>query len=291
MVLAKKLRVAAVCLALVSGVAAAESSAPPKQASPFKQWLYWSQPDDYLRYTNTDLTTVKQENINGFDVVWWRDPLTGNTYPQITSGYNANTRTQLNNVLNAAMYTMPSKKGYCSEDSIGKATHEFSLIWVSPMVISYQIKEVLDCGAEGKQVLFSTQSIATENVKPLSIHDVLALRDIRPLPLIRNELAGFDQEVHKVLLLRDWLEERFSERYPQCGYFFYVDEGSQWSDDVWALTPQGIRFYPTSQVYDFHLRAVDNDDIRKTCRTEQVVVLPWSLLQANPGPLTKTVMP
>ncbi|MGM3172824.1 hypothetical protein [Dickeya lacustris] len=272
--------------------AVADKPAPSSQASPFRQWLYWSDTKAYEKATGADLSVVRQETRNGFGISWWREPKSGVTYPQITSGYTANTRTQLNNVLNAAMHTMLfEKKGDCSEGATGKASHELSLIWVSPKVISYQIKAVLDCGAEGKQVLFSTRNIATETVKRLSIDDVLLVRDIPASALLRNQLIEID---HRVPALTHWLQQQFQARYSQCSYFFDSGEEEEfvvWSDDVWALTPQGIRFYPALQDSGFHLRATDKDDVEQTCRSEEAVVLPWSLLQANPGPLTKTVMP
>lgn len=281
----KTARIVATCLGMVFTSAFADVPAPSSHASPFKQWLYWSEPDTYQRYTNTDLTVAKQENINGYDVIWWSDPLTGFTYPQIASGYTTNQRIRLNNKLNAEMFLMLERKKACQESyqQLSKAQKgqsplayhaEWSFSLITPSVVSYLKTEVSACNGDTPYTFHDASTLLTQDARPLSIDDVLMLRK-PPLDITRNQ--SFDT-YHGVTLI-DWITTQLRALYPRqmndesCAYQF-----EEWDEGLWSLTPEGIRFYPGAYY-------------PKTCGDGGWAVLPWRLVRANPGRLTQQVMP
>ncbi|UJR61287.1 hypothetical protein [Dickeya zeae] len=283
MLLIKNARMVVAGLAMVMTCAFAD--APSSQASPFKQWLYWSEPDTYERYANTDLKVAKQENINGYDIVWWSDPLTGVTYPQIASGYTLNQRTRLNNVLNAEMFMSVEAKKACqvsyqklSKTQKGQSSWEDRTEWsftlMTPSVISYLKKEVRSCNGDAPDTFFAASTLLTQDARKLSIDDVLML-SAPPSDITRNQ--SFD--TYHGVTLTDWIITQLNTLYPRqmsdesCAYRF-----EEWSEDLWSLTPEGVRFYPST-------------DRPKTCSDDGWAVLPWSLMKATPGRLTHQVMP
>ncbi|WP_127350790.1 hypothetical protein [Dickeya fangzhongdai] len=261
-------------------------TAPTAQASAFMQSLYTRSHYDYVRNQGAEPRQVKKEVINGYEVEWWQDPLSGMQTVQLVSGYTPEQRVRLNAKLIDSLWDQATLFQRCEMFSNGKGnlTQELSLRLLSPSVVSYTIDVDSMCADAGREVYTKAMTLRSLDATPLVLDDILWVAE-SPIP---DKVTENTDDEYPDENFADWLVEQFSERYStQMSDDFQVDgetcsygDPESWGSSKWYLTPQGIHFIPA-----FIVGAAPE------CHNADWAVLPWDLVKQHPGRLKDLPLP
>ncbi|MCA7012680.1 hypothetical protein LF934_08470 [Dickeya dadantii] len=258
---------------------------PAAPASAFMQSLYSRSRYDYVRNQGAEPQSVKKEVINGYEVEWWQDPLSGMQTAQLVSGYTPEQRARLNAKLIDSLWEQATLIQRCEMTSNGKGyiSIAMSLRLLSPSVVSYTIDVGRMCDYFRVDIYTIASTLRSRDAKPLALEDILWVAD-SPIPDNRTESAGRYPDGN----FTDWLVEQFKVRYPkQTNDKYQVDgktcsygDPESWGEPEWYLTPQGIHFLPT-------FISVSTPE----CHDADWAVLPWKSVKQHPGRLKDLPLP
>ncbi|WP_263063220.1 hypothetical protein [Dickeya dadantii] len=258
----------------------------PAAASPFMQQAYQHSRYEYLRHEGAEPVMTKQENVNGYSVEWWRDPLSGMTTFQLRSGYSAEQLAGLNTALRKELWQEVLNHYRCivgTNPEQGKYTEEMQISQLFPWAVSYTISGSMFCGGMHAYSGMRSANLRTTDASIMPLSDLLWVDD-SPVPEVKAESEDYRDNIFP-----SWLVEQLSEMYPaemvktvkaggmkmECDYRYI----SFWHDISWSLTAQGILFHPTFPA---------NDSI---CDDAPWAIVPWSVVKQHPGRLKDLPLP
>ncbi|WP_236306083.1 hypothetical protein [Dickeya zeae] len=258
----------------------------PATASPFMQQAYQHSRYEYLRHEGAEPVMTKQETVNGYDVEWWRDPLSGMTTFQLRSGYPADQLAGLNTALRKELWQEVVNHYQCIigvSPEQAQYTEEMQIRQLFPWGVGYTISGSMFCGGMHAYSGMRSANLRTTDASIMSLSDLLWVDD-SPVPA-----EGAEPKDYRDDIFPDWLVEQLLVMYPaemvkmvnadgrkmECDY----RDISVWHDISWSLTAQGILFHPTFPA---------NDSV---CDDAPWAIVPWSVVKQHPGRLKNLPLP
>ncbi|WP_226102174.1 hypothetical protein [Dickeya oryzae] len=255
----------------------------PATASPFMQQAYQHSRYEYLRHERAEPVMTKQETVNGYDVEWWRDPLSGMTTFQLRSGYPVEQLSGLNTVLRKELWQEVLNYYRCMQGTDkGSYTEQVNINQLLPWVVSYSIAGSESCG-NGYNSGVRSESLYASDASHMELKDFFWVGE-QPAPDNTLEPKDYSDGI-----LPHWLAEQFSVMYPErmantvnsgggntlCDY----RRSEVWVFPTWSLTAQGILFHPTFPTSD------------SVCDDAPWAIVPWSVVKQHPGRLKNLPLP
>ncbi|WP_284603352.1 hypothetical protein [Dickeya dadantii] len=258
-------------------------AALPAALSPFMQTLYQLSPYEYLRQAQTVLAMTKKETVNGHEIEWWQEPVSGMTTFQIASGYSDAQRGRLNAALQTLLWQNVIGYHDCMMVSQyqGEAMSVVDIQLLSPSVLSVSDLRSSICDGGHSSGNWPIR-LRVSDGHPLVLSDVLWVGD-GPVP----DNSTIEKGEYNNTILPAWLVTQLTQYYPEqmrtpvnsddCDY----SNQDIWNgyDNNWILTPKGILFSPSFS------------DAQQPCAGESWPVIPWDIVKQHPGRLKDLPLP
>lgn len=238
---------------------------------------------DELRYDGVKLQQTRREQKNGYQLGWWRDPLSGVAIFQIESGYTPEEREAVNQYLQKAFWDMATDYHQCMmyTDQTGVSEFSVTVRFLSPQFLSYTIFSRYDCGGAHPDEGMSAKTLQIKDARKLTLEDFLWVGEL-PVPP-EEKVSGSD---YVFSVFPEWMVKTLTGLYPQqmrtpedlndaCDY----SDRQVWDNYSWYLTPKGIHFYP------YFPR------VSRYCDRPEWSVLPWNVIKQHPGRLGEQILP
>lgn len=258
---------------------------PPAGAEPFWQRIHAESPYDFLRLKASPLQPDKRQRFQGYELQWWREPISGLTSFEVLDGYPPEQLALINQRLSERLWTDVIGYHGCKMGG-DEFMQTLKPALLSAQVVSLDIFTSYYCGGAHPDFSASPLTLDARTGEVLALEDVLWVAD-GPAFLYREDDEGrpvsgsvdftsyYDYRSER---LAPWLVEQLGQLYPDimaepedddCRYA----DSDVWNFPAWYLTPEGLHLSP------YFARAM------RPCDLVDWPVLPHALLKQHPGRL------